>query len=172
MIVRTINKIRKIYHDIKIEKDKLVYRPLYKLVEIQEEDNEFTVRIKVIQKNITFLVKPEDILADDNLVNQFSPKDVRALTYLGYLGINGPKYEILAKQLSQNDKITFLLKKNGNKNIVAKSATEIYNAVDIIKNMKSEDAQAVGYIAAMESIQLEQKQKSELVRNNEIKTME
>lgn len=162
MIARTVKSIKQFYQDMKNENNKSVYRPLYSLVEIAEENKEYMVRIKVKGKNITFIAKPEDILADDNLVNQFSPKDVRALTYLGYLGINRPKYEILAKRLSKDDRFTFVLKKVGEKDSLVKSASEIYQADDILKNMKSEDAQAVAYIAALESVSSESHRKSEL----------
>lgn len=87
--------------------------PGYRLAEIiQDEDGSYYVTIQVINKNITFRTKPEEILAENNLVNQFSPTDIRALTYLGYLGINSPKYKILAKNLSSQDSgIIFTVKK-------------------------------------------------------------
>jgi len=72
------------------------------------------VTIKVINKNISFTIKPDEILAKDSMVDLFSPRDVRTLTYLGYLGINSPKYKILARRLSENnDKTIFALQKRG-----------------------------------------------------------
>lgn len=36
-------------------------------------------RIQVINKAQTFIIKPEDILSDNEFVNQFSPVDIRAM---------------------------------------------------------------------------------------------
>jgi hypothetical protein len=85
-----------------VKSDKRVYTPFYKLIEIIQEDDYYTVMIKVVNKNITFQASPEEMLSNDALVDQFSPRDIRALTYLGYLGINSPQYKILAKKLSVN----------------------------------------------------------------------
>lgn len=74
--------------------------------------------IQIIGKATTFVAKPEELLMDDAIVDLFSPRDVRNLTYLGYLGINGPKYKILAQKLSeQADQTLFAILKKGEKNI-------------------------------------------------------
>ena len=76
------------------------YKPCYRIADINTSiANEPSVTIQMIGKNITFKIAPETLLADNKLVNCFSPTDIRTLTYLGYLGINSPKYKILAKLL-------------------------------------------------------------------------
>jgi hypothetical protein len=167
MIKKYIRKLGRFVADIKKEGEKNTYKPLYKLIEIFEEDDQHMVIIKVINKNITFKAKPEEILANDHLVDQFSPRDIRTLTYLGYLGINGPKYKILAKKLSQNEKMTFVLKKKGDKNIIEKTADQIVHETEIILNLNSEDAKTVGYTIASESVQYEKKQKEALLKTIE-----
>jgi hypothetical protein len=107
MLKNFIEKIKNFIQFIKNEHEKEVYRPRYKLIEIMEKNDEYVVVLKLVNKGITLNMKPEEILANDELVDYFSPKDIRTLTYLGYLGINGPKYKILAKQLSENDKVSF-----------------------------------------------------------------
>jgi hypothetical protein len=136
--------------------------PVYKLVEIINEDDSYIVVIKVHNKNITFQSKPEEILANDKFVDQFSQRDIRALTYLGYLGINGPKYKILAQKCIIDDKILFVLKKKGDKKIIIKTADQILKEVDIISNMNANDAKVIGYTVASETIPNEKKQKSAL----------
>ena len=70
----------------------------YKVVSLnKDQDDQHTVIIQVTNKNVTFTRKPDEILADDSMLDQFSQKDIRTLTYLGYLNINSPKYKILAK---------------------------------------------------------------------------
>ena len=67
------------------------YKPSYKLVEIfKNEDDEYIVHIQIINKKLVFYTKPQEILMDDEFVDQFSPRDIRTLTYLGYLSLNKP----------------------------------------------------------------------------------
>ena len=139
------------------------YTPIYQVVEINEDDEEYTATIRLRNKNITFFAKPEEILADDKLVDCFSPRDIRALTYLGYLGINRPKYKILAQKLSQNEKISFLLKKKGEKKVIIKTADQILEHSDIISNMNPEDAKLVGYTIGSENVINEKIQKEEIL---------
>lgn len=155
------NKFKKLIAIFK----KASYVPFYKLVEIIQEDDCYKVMIQVVNRNLTFQASPEEILANDALVDQFSPRDIRALTYLGYLGINSPQYKILAKTLSiNNDKIIFTLKKKGDKNILTKTANEILNEKNIISNLNSNDAQIIGYTVATESIMEEKRHKEEILK--------
>ena|SRR3990167_659918 len=89
----------------------------YRVLSIeQDDDNHYTAVIQMIKKGIIFKMKPEEILANDNLTDSFSQRNIRALTYLGYLGINDPKYKILAKKLSENDShLIFAIQERGNK---------------------------------------------------------
>ena len=102
------------------------FTPSYRVVEInQTETDDYIVTIQIINKSIVFETKPDEILAHDHLVNQFSPCDVRTLTYLGYLSMNNPQYRILAQRLSENnDKVLFALRKKGEKTVIIKTADE------------------------------------------------
>lgn len=143
---------------------KQTYTPIYRIVEILEkEQGEYSVKVQIINKNAVFHMKPEDILKDDNLVDQFSPREIRALTYLGYLGINSPKYTILAKRLSENsDGTIFALKKRGGKKVVSKSAHEIFQDKEVLSSLSATDAHDVGYTVAHESAIKEKRQKEAL----------
>src|SRR5579872_303226 len=144
-----------------IAKAKYTFTPSLRLVEIMKTvEDEFVVTIQIINKDIIYNAKPEEILVNDHLVDQFSPRDIRTLTYLGYLGINGPKYKILAQRLSEdNDKIIFALKKKGQKNIIVNTADEILNKKEIMTGLQASDAQIIGYTAASESIFSEKRMK-------------
>lgn len=152
------------------------FTPVYRVAEVEKtEQDEFVVVVQMITKSITFRMKPEEILASDKLVNQFSPSDIRTLTYLGYLGINSPKYKILAKQLSENDeKLIFALKKRGNKKVIVKTAEQILNEKEILESLDAKDANLVGYTVASESALSEKRQKAELaatLASNKAKTL-
>lgn len=142
---------------------KLTYTPAYRIVEVIEtDDNDYQVRLQIIQKNITFLRKPEEILADDAMVDQFSPRDIRALTYLGYLGINSPKYKILAQRFSQgNEKLKFALKQKGHDKVIIKTAEEIVKENNILNNLAPKDVHLVSYVVGTESIQQENQMKKD-----------
>ncbi len=152
-----MNIFKKICKYLKAINPNLSYTPRYRLLNIlQDNDDNYTAHIQLINKSITFYTKPEEILADDKLVNMFSPTDVRTLTYLGYLGINAPKYKILAHRMLDNQKTVFIIKKSGDKSIIVKTATEILQEQDIISNMKPSDASTIGYTVALENIQNQQ----------------
>jgi hypothetical protein len=132
-------------------------RPPYRLVNIAETDTgSHIATVQVSSKNITFKTKPEEILANDKLVDQFSPRDIRTLTYLGYLSINSPKYKILAQRLSErNDKVLFALRRKGESKLIVKTADEILKEKEILNNLDGKDSQVVGYTVASESLESE-----------------
>ena len=140
-------------------------QPLYKLVEIIKVPDNYIAVIKIVNKNIVFQIKPEEVLANNDLVDQFSQRDIRALTYLGYLGINSPRYKILAKKCLQNEKILFVLSQKGDKKIITKTADQIINEKEIINSMASEDAKVIGYTVASEAHREEEMQKKALLNN-------
>ena len=144
-----------------------VYKPRLRVIEISKTElNEFVAIIQIINKSVAFDVYPEEILEDDSFVDMFSPGDVRTLTYLGYMGINSPKYTILAKHLSQeNNKIIFSIRKKGDKKIILKSALDLMNEKDIIQSMCPVDSHEVGYLAATENSAEDFKQKKEVLKN-------
>lgn len=140
------------------------YTPAYRLEKIsQTETDEYIVTVQIINKAVVFQTKPEEILANDRLVDQFSPRDVRALTYIGYLSMNNPKYKILAQRLcEQQDKVLFALRKKGDKKVIIKTADEILKEKDILHSLHAQDAQTIGYTIATENMLDEKKQKNQL----------
>ncbi len=148
------------------------YTPSYRLVEITETDHEeYSVTIQVINKNATFKMKPEDILCDDETVDRFSPQDIRTLTYLGYLGVNAPKYKILAKRLSkQTNAPVFAVKKKGQKKVLLKTAEDIMKEKEVLNSLSPDQAHLVGYTVAAKSIQSEMEQKAALLKEAEQST--
>ena len=148
--------IKKIAVFLKRLNQSKTYTPSHRVLNLlQNADNSYTAHIQIINKNITFYKKPEDILADDTFVNMFSPLDVRTLTYLGYLEINAPKYKILAQRMINNDKTIFIIRKTGEENVILKTANEILQEPNMISQMPSDDARVIGYTIAAENIQTE-----------------
>jgi len=126
-------------------------KPISKVVFIEEmDDGYYSATIQLIGKNITYKMNPEDILIDNKLTGQFSPHDIRTLTYLGYLGMNSPKYRILAQRLAENDKMLFLIQEKGKTTPEVKSAEELARDKTIIEKMSPKDSHLVGYVKASE----------------------
>lgn len=171
MFRKLFTKLKAFSKHLKEERAKMRYLPTYKLAEIiQNDENDYTVVVQLVNKSSFFYAKPEELLADDKMVDLFSQRDIRALTYLGYLGINSPKYKILAKKLAAGtDKFVFAIKKKGDKNIITKTADQIINEKDIIASMHPEDAKTIGYTVATEDVLEEKKQIEELLKGLEEK---
>jgi hypothetical protein len=162
---KIISRLKTFVEFIKKQNSLQNNRPIYKLVEVIKEADNYIAVIKIVNKNIVFQIKPEEVLGNDDLVDQFSQRDIRALTYLGYLGIHSPRYKILAKKCLENEKILFVLSQKGDKRIIAKTADQILNEKDIINSMTSEDAKVIGYTVASESFLQEKSQKEALLNN-------
>ncbi len=175
-MAKSIKKIMNYIHEIKLSMTQEVYKPRLRVIEISKtESNEFVAIIQIINKSVAFDVYPEEILEDDSFVDMFSPRDVRTLTYLGYMGINSPKYTILAKHLSQeNNKImkdhsqmlTLLIKiKKNMEQLIDLSIILKSTEKDIIQNMCPVDSHEVGYLAATENSAEDFKQKNAVLKN-------
>jgi len=159
----TINTVKKSFSELMKLVRERSHEPVYRVVNIeQDEAKDYYATIQVIGKNITFKAKPEEILADDAMTDKFSPRDVRNLTYLGYLGINAPKYKILAKQMTQDNRVVFAIHKKGSKKVEVKTADELSTNEDIITHLDQKDAHMVGYTAASEQEQLLKAEKENL----------
>ena len=154
-----IQRLKKLWQEIQTLNKRDSYIPSYRVTEIfQDDEGDYMVQVQIISKSLAFKARPEELLAKDDIVDQFSPRDVRTLTYLGYLGINSPKFKILAKRLSENnDKLIFALKKKGDKKLIIKTADEIVKEKEILDNLKAEDAHLVGYTFATENVLKEKK---------------
>lgn len=149
-----LKRVFEIFFDVKKNFQRTL-EPTYRLLKVEEQDDgKFTIFAQMINKNITVQYAPEEILTDDKLTNSFSPCDIRALTYLGYLGINSPKYKILAKEYCDNNQTIFILQKKGENKIEAKTASEITTDDGIINNLNQKDAHIVGYTMANENFLL------------------
>lgn len=174
MVKKLIKKLKSHWANIpkNLAVNKLeIFKPIYRVVRIEKnKHNDYEVAIQIIGKNTFFKMKPEKILADDKMTDLFSPRDIRTLTYLGYLDINSPKYRILAKRLSEGDnKMLFALIKKGDKIPTVKTASEISQEQDILSQIDQKDAHMIGYTAASEAMLDEKLEKERLLHMKDTK---
>ncbi len=135
----------------------------YRLISInQDETGNYLAEIQLVNKSHTFTLRPEEILANDKMTDAFSQRDIRTLTYLGYLEMNAPKYKILAKRLSEKDnKLLFAIKERGNNKTIIRTANEITQDEKIIAGLDQKDAHSVGYATGSEHAAMESEMKKE-----------
>lgn len=143
--------------------------PLYKIASIEKTDEDYIATIQMKNTSNTMRMKPEEILSDDKLTDSFSPRDIRTLTYLGYLGINSPQYQILAQRLSEHDsKLLFILKEKGNKKVFVKTADELSADKELLNKLSQADAHSIGYTSGAEIIQSEKEKMKQLIANKKV----
>jgi len=137
----------------------------YRILAIEKnEDEDYIALIQLVGKHQTFKMKPEAILADDEFTDSFSSRDIRTLTYLGYLEINSPKYKILAQRLSERDKkLIFAIQEKGNKKPIIKNADEITADPNFLKSLNPKDAHMIGFTTATEQSIAEKQMKEQLI---------
>jgi len=86
------------------------------------------------------------------LLEGFSKKDIRAITYLACQQLKKPKYKIILQEFSDAcNKMKFKIKNKDQ--IIIKSASQIILDKSIIKNMSKDDISSVSYIAGYEHSQ-------------------
>lgn len=148
-----IKNLQKIFKSIRYFYGKVnelgIVRPTFKIASILEDKKGlYVIVVQIINSNATFNMKPEEILTNDYMVDRFSPRDIRAMTYLGYITKNLPQYQILAQKILENGSNTIIIKKTNSDNIITVSAKDIANNKEIISKMSPEDAFLLGYSQA------------------------
>jgi hypothetical protein len=173
-ILRSLLKLKSAYSTMisLVHTDAIPHR--YRVISVSLDENEsYIATVQLVGKGQIFIVKPEEILSDDEMTCSFSQKDIRMLTYLGYLTVNSPKYKILAQRLSEQDnKVLFAVLKRGEKVPTIKTAVEISSNSEIIESLDQKDAHMIGYTVGTELMQREEMQKNEIRKslNSKIKS--
>lgn len=138
---------------------------VYRIIAIEKDKYEnYIAIVQLINKSHILKMRPEEILADDKLTDCFSQRDIRTLTYLGYLEINSPKYKILAQRLSETDnRLLFAVKERGKDIPIIKTAAELSANKAILQSLDQQDAHMIGYTAASEQEQNDKEEIKKLI---------
>jgi predicted AAA+ superfamily ATPase len=136
------------YHEIKQTYSANAYR----VVDMEtEKSGKVSLVIQVCGKHITFKMTPQEVLADDNLLEGFSKKDIRSITYLA-CSDKKPKSKIVLQEFCEKlNKIVFGIRHPGKTEILKKTANEISLDSSLIKDLTPEEAHMIGYTAADEN---------------------
>lgn len=128
---------------------------IYRIIDIKNNSkNETILLAQVIGKSSLFQTTPLEILTNDDLLNGFSKKEIRMISYLASKSDNQkPSYKIFGHEICiRTNSIIYKLKNLTNKIVITKSAKELLLDKDLIKHISPEDALNVGFVAGSESV--------------------
>lgn len=128
----------------------------YRIVDVKTDtDNKSTLIVQLRNKNIVYKFSPKEVLADNALLDGFSKKDIRNITYLAYHPQKS-KTKIITQEFSDKlNGMVFGIQRSGNKNILKKTAKEISFDKNLVSELTPEEALMVGYMLADESFSRE-----------------
>lgn len=144
-----VKKLKHIYKKYKLEKGG--YK--YSLIDVKAETNKIVLDVLVlgIKKQI-LKFDPEEIVDDDELLSEFSPCDVRAITYLSFQKyINRELYSlVIEKQFINNGLTVFRIKNRNTNESFDLEAKKLYQDYDLLINLSKKDMIVVVSTAVQE----------------------
>lgn len=132
-----------------------------RIVEVKKNNTGYTsLIIQVIGKASIFECSPVEIVKNDTLLESFSKKEIRLITYLASQEIKKPTYKIYVQEFCNKiNKFIFKLGRYGIDKPIIKTANQISLDKELIKNLSSEDAHLIGYTTGVEQILNEHEEK-------------
>jgi hypothetical protein len=149
------------YHELQQQIQK---QDAFRIVEIKHnKTNECIIKVQIIGKATIFDCTPQEIAANDQLIEGFSKKDIRTITYFATQEIKKPKYKILLQEFREGlGKIIFKLGMRGSAEPVEKTAEQITLDKEFLNKLTQEDAHLVGYTTATEQMLREKEEREKL----------
>lgn len=161
MVAEYFNWVFKKYHEIQQNAQQA---DAFRIVEIKHNKfNECIVTVQMIGKATVFECTPHEIVANDKVLEGFSKKDIRTLTYFATNEIKKPKYKIMVQEFCDVlNKIKFKLGMRGSVNPIEKTAEQISMDKELLGKLNAEDAHLVGYTTATEQMMREREEMEKL----------
>jgi hypothetical protein len=143
--------ILKRYHELQQYKQS---QEVYRIVDIlMDKRGHYTLQIQLSGKSTFFACTPQEVVTNDELLEGFSKKDIRTITYLATKQLNQPKYKIIIQEFCERlNKMIFKLSKSDATEQIEKTADQISLDNGLINRLNPEDAHLVGYTTASEQI--------------------
>jgi len=124
-------------------------KDIYRVVDVKHTSGGYKVVIQIIGKSVVLEMTPHEIVVSDHLIEGFSKKDIRTISYYASDQIKEPRYQISSQEL-QNNNILFKLKEKGSNDLIVKTAQQITLDSEIISGMSISDVQTISYAAGYE----------------------
>lgn len=114
-----------------------------------KDNSQCKLTIQVVGKNITFRCMPEEIVSDDQMMECFSRKDVRTITYYACQIIKKPKKRITFQACySKLNRLIFGIEKHNHPILEKKTADQISLDNHLLGDLSQNDTHCVDYITA------------------------
>jgi len=125
---------------------------IYRIIEVKQlSSGQYKLIIQVIGKSTVIECTPQEIVTNDQMLEGFSKKDVRAITYFACERASKPKYKIVMQEFCEIfDKIIFKLKKHNSDEVILKTADQISLDKNLMNNLSQEEACSISYVAGYE----------------------
>lgn len=132
--------------------EQLAQQNIYRIVEIKQSTlGRHKLCVQIIGKAAIIECTPEEIVTNDHMLEGFSKKDVRAITYFACEQIKKPKYKIVGQEFSgELNTILFKLKKWDSDEMILKTAGRIVLDIDFVNNLSTEDVRSISFAAGYE----------------------
>lgn len=126
----------------------------FRIAEVKHNKaDECIIKIQLIGKSTIFECTPNEIVANDQILEGFSKKDIRTLTYFATQEIKKPKHKILVQEFCETlNKIKFKLGMRDSKKPIEKTAEQISLDKELLNNLNAADAHLIGYTTAIEQM--------------------
>lgn len=132
------HKFKDVLKKYKLEKGK--YR--YSLIDVTSNNKEIELHVIVVGiKKQILKIKPEEVVCDDALLSEFSPCDVRAITYLTFQKYIKTEHcsLIIEKQFIEKGETVFSIKNINTSELLIMSAQTLYKNYDLLINLSRKD---------------------------------
>lgn len=141
---------------------------IYRIIDIKQlRNDQYKVIIQIIGKSSIIECSPQEIVTNDGLLEGFSKKDIRTITYFACNPIQKPKYKIIMQEFCEKlNRVIFKLKDNKSETLVIKTANQIVMDKNIINSLSREDVNSISYIAGYECSQTEVFFSNENIKND------
>lgn len=125
---------------------------IYRIVEIKQSPlGQYKFVVQIIGKSTVIECTPHELVANDQMLEGFSKKDIRVIIYFACEQRKKPRYKIIMQEFCDSfNKILFKLKKRDSNEIIFKTAAQISLDKNIINNLSQEDLCSISYTAGYE----------------------
>lgn len=137
---------------IKQYSEQQVQHNIYRIADVKQfSSGQYKLTVQIIGKSTVIECTPQEIVANDQMLEGFSKKDVRAITYYACEQIKNPTYKIAEQEFSvDSNKMLFKLKKCDSDEVLFKTAGQIALNLDIMNGLDSDDIKTIIYLAGYE----------------------
>lgn len=133
-----LRKLKESFRKFRLEK--ITHR--YSLIDVTSENSEIELHVIVLGiKKQVLKFKPEEIVFDDGLLSEFSPGDIRAITYLSFQKyIKEEQYSLtIERQFINKGATTFQIKDINTNQSANIDAKKLYQNYDLLIKLSRKD---------------------------------